>query len=256
MSPQSPNEHEEPIVSDKRRIDPVTGKVRGSASAGAASSAPAGPAAGADSAAADVDTSSTAEANVDEMDAAGAPSATDAPAGARASASTAADAAPADAIDDELEQLLAGAQAEQSADAKRAEEHLRDLQRISAEYANYRRRTEQEKLAARDANTAEVLRSLLPVLDDLDRAQQHGDLPEDGAMTVIANKLRGTLAKLGLEVYGEVGDAFDPTVHEAIAQLPNPEVSGETVADVVERGYRVGERIVRVAKVAVFTPAS
>ncbi|MGO2113032.1 MAG: nucleotide exchange factor GrpE, partial [Pseudoclavibacter sp.] len=82
------------------------------------------------------------------------------------------------------------------------------------------------------------------------------DLPDEGAVAVIASKLRASVEKLGLVAYGEKGEPFDPTVHEAIAQLPNPEVDGETVADVVQRGYRVGERIVRVAKVAVFVAGS
>lgn len=220
------NDHEhdgeEPIFRDKRRIDPETGEVRAEAADAGAADAP-----GSDSADADVD-------------------------GATVS-------------DEELEQLIADARAadgdvdepvERSEDAIRADATLEDLQRVTAEYANYRRRTEQEKIAAHEASTAEVLRSLLPVLDDFDRAEEHGDLPEDGALTVIVTKLRGSLDKLGLAAYGEKGESFDPQVHEAIAQLPNPEVTGETVADVIQRGYRVGERVVRVAKVAVFVPAS
>ncbi|KAB1650457.1 nucleotide exchange factor GrpE [Pseudoclavibacter endophyticus] len=199
-------------------------------------------------------------------------------AAAAESAAGSEDAADADSqvIDDELERLIADARAVeeagtasavddesrgepdtgQSADAARADATLADLQRVTAEYANYRRRTEQEKIAAREATTGEVLRALLPVLDDLDRAEQHGDLPEEGAVAVIASKLRASVEKLGLVAYGDKGERFDPTVHEAIAQLPSPEAEADTIADVVERGYRVGDRIVRVAKVAVFVAAS
>lgn len=214
MTTENPNENDEPIIRDKRRIDPVTGKVRGDGAAGA-DSAPAEPGSGGPT-----------------------------------------------LSDEDLAGLLNGDGAEHApteaaaADRALAEERLHDLQRLTAEYANYRRRTDQEKEQARDRITADVLRSLLPVLDDFDRAAKHGDLPEGGAIATIVGKLDGILEKQGLEAYGEVGEPFDPKVHEAIAQLPNPDVDRETVADVVERGYRVGDRIVRVAKVAVFVPAS
>ena len=222
MTTENPNERDEsaePLVQDKRRIDPVTGKVR----------QPAAPA------------SEPAQADSDPV--ADEPGITD----------------------EDLARLLdedggsapeAEAEEAPSADAQLAAERLADLQRVTAEYANFRRRTAQEQLAAKDLTTAEVLRAILPVLDDLDRAADHGDLPEDGAMTVIASKLRTALAKLGLEPYGEKGELFDPARYEAIAQLPSPDAEAMTVADVVERGYTVGERIVRVAKVAVFAPAS
>lgn len=223
MSAEQPNEGEEPLVNDKRRIDPETGQLRGHEH-------------GAEEPAQDAATDEPGEGQSPVIG------------------------------DAELADLLARASAPDagtqssdepvSADAELAEQRLQDLQRISAEYANYRRRTEQERAAAKEANTAEVLRALLPVLDDLDRAEQHGDLPEDSPVAVIAAKLRGALTKLGLAPYGEVGEAFDPQCHEAIAQLPKPDAEGETIADVVERGYTVGERIVRVAKVAVFVPAS
>lgn len=238
MADENRNDNDEPMFEDKRRVDPETGEVRGKAGAGDSSAdAVAEPGDSAGEA-----TSAVTDEELEQLiaDARAAEAAGEAP-----------DAGPADeapVADDAAE--------EQSADAARADATLADLQRVTAEYANYRRRTDQEKIAAKDANTADVLRSLLPVLDDLDRAEQHGDLPEDGALTVIANKLRETLERLGLVAYGEKGDAFDPNVHEAIAQLPNPEVESETVGDVVERGYRVGERVVRVAKVAVFVPAS
>ncbi|MDO9063149.1 MAG: nucleotide exchange factor GrpE [Microbacterium sp.] len=134
------------------------------------------------------------------------------------------------------------------------DEHLADLRRLTAEYANYRKRVEREKQQLREVSIAEVLRSLLPVLDDLDRARAHGDLDE-GPMAAIANKLRASIEKYGLEHFGAVGDAFDPQIHEALVQLPTPGATGQTIADVVETGYRLGERVIRVAKVAVAVPA-
>lgn len=135
-------------------------------------------------------------------------------------------------------------------------EHLEDLRRVTAEYANYRRRTEREKAELKDHATASVVKKLLPVLDDLGRAKQAGDLEEGTAMRVIADKLLNSIERLGVEAYGAAGDAFDPLIHEAIAQLPNPEVEAETIADVVELGYRIGEIELRPAKVAVFVPTT
>jgi molecular chaperone GrpE len=93
------------------------------------------------------------------------------------------------------------------------------------------------------------------VLDDLDRAEKHGDLTEGSPFTAIAQKLRAGVERIGLTAVGTVGDPFDPTVHEAIFQKPNPEVTVQTVADVVESGYFIGETLLRAAKVVVDTPA-
>lgn len=140
--------------------------------------------------------------------------------------------------------------------AETESEHLEDLRRVTAEYANYRRRTEREKAELRSHATASLVKQLLPVVDDLGRAKQAGDLEEGSAMRVIADKLLGIIERMGVEAYGATGETFDPTIHEAIAQLPNPEVEVETIADVVELGYRIGEIELRPAKVAVFVPAS
>jgi molecular chaperone GrpE len=134
-------------------------------------------------------------------------------------------------------------------------EHLADLRRVTAEYANYRRRTERERETIRERATGEAARAILPVLDDLDRAEAHGDLAEGGPLTAIAQKLRGAVAKLGLTAYGEKGEAFDPHQHDAIFQRESPDVTGPTVSDVVERGYRIGDTTLRVAKVVVDTPS-
>ena len=135
------------------------------------------------------------------------------------------------------------------------DEHLADLKRVTAEYANYRRRTEREREAIRDRATGDAARAILPVLDDLDRAEAHGDLDEGGPLTAIAQKLRGAVTKLGIEPFGEVGELFDPHQHDAIFQRESPDVQKPTVSDVVERGYRIGDAVLRVAKVVVDTPA-
>jgi len=146
-----------------------------------------------------------------------------------------------------------GTPAPGSADA--SNEHLVDLKRITAEYANYRRRTEREREAIKDRATGDAARAFLPVLDDLDRAEAHGDLAEGGPLTAIAQKLRAAVAKLGIEPFGEKGELFDPHQHDAIFQRESPDVQKPTVSDVVERGYRIGDAVLRVAKVVVDTPA-
>ena len=135
-----------------------------------------------------------------------------------------------------------------------AVELLGDLKRVQAEFANYRKRVERDREATRELNIAEVVKSLLPVLDDLALAEAHGDLAE-GPMAVIAQKLRAGLDKFGLTLVGAVGDPFDPNLHEALVQLPTPGVTVNTVADVVAPGYLLGERLLRPAKVAVSVPA-
>lgn len=132
-------------------------------------------------------------------------------------------------------------------------EMRQDMLRAQAELVNFRKRVERDREANREAVVAEVVRSLLPALDDLARAEQHGDLAE-GPMTVIAQKIRGGLDKFGLATVGAKGDVFDPTKHDALVQLPSADVTVNTVADVIEPGYALGERVIRAAKVAVHTP--
>ncbi|MBC9927069.1 MULTISPECIES: nucleotide exchange factor GrpE [unclassified Leucobacter] len=132
-----------------------------------------------------------------------------------------------------------------------ANEYLEDLRRVNAEYANYRKRTEENRVIEQQRATAAVLTPLLGVLDDLDRADAHGDLVEGTPFHAIAQKLRGSLERFGLESFGQVGDLFDPALHEAIAQVPVPGTEAHTVLDVVERGYRIGGVELRAAKVAV-----
>lgn len=143
------------------------------------------------------------------------------------------------------------ATASEEAAAEADNPYLEDLRRLSAEYANYRKRTEANVVLDKQRAVAAAVTPLLSVLDDLDRAEQHGDLVEGSAFATIAQKLRGSLEKLGLESYGEKGEPFDPQHHEAIAQVPVPGTEEHTVLDVIERGYRIGDVELRPAKVAV-----
>lgn len=169
-------------------------------------------------------------------------------------------------IDDELtvQDILDAAQAdglegdvdaERVADATPEHEHLVDLKRVSAEYANYRKRTEANREVERERLTGDVIKVLLPVLDDIDRAEKHGDLEGDTPFTAIAAKLRTSIAKLGLAPFGAKGEPFDHNVHEAIFQQPSPDVDTETILDVVETGYTIGSTLLRAAKVVVAVPA-
>jgi molecular chaperone GrpE len=134
-------------------------------------------------------------------------------------------------------------------------EHLADLKRVTAEYANYRRRTEANREVERERVTVDVVKGLIPVLDDLDRAEKHGDLVEDSAFSTIAAKLRSSVERLGVKSFGTVGEAFDPTIHEAIFQLPTAGIESDTVGDVIETGYFLGSSLLRVAKVVVQVPS-
>jgi len=135
-----------------------------------------------------------------------------------------------------------------------AEERLGDLQRLQAEYVNYRRRVDRDRDVARTSATTSVLEALLPVLDDVALARQHGDL-EGGPFAAISDKLEAALGRLGLTRYGTVGDAFDPSVHEALMHAESPEVTETVVTTVLQPGYLVGEKVLRPARVAVTSPA-
>ncbi|MFF2495483.1 nucleotide exchange factor GrpE [Agromyces sp. NPDC058064] len=216
MTDEQNQNHEEPVIRDKRRIDPETGEVRQPAADGAPEE--------------------------------GAPE-------AGGSNGTGAEAS--DSFDDEAEltvdDILNAANAEVQ---DPSEEHLADLKRVTAEYANYRKRTEANREVERERAVGAAVAVLLPVLDDLDRAEKHGDLEGDSAFATIAAKLRGAVEKLGLTAFGEVGEPFDPQRHEAIFQQPSADVEVDTVADVVETGYTLGGVQLRAAKVVVTTPSA
>ncbi|MEO7261501.1 MAG: nucleotide exchange factor GrpE [Jatrophihabitantaceae bacterium] len=137
-----------------------------------------------------------------------------------------------------------------------AAERLADLQRLQAEYANYRKRVDRDRTVSRDLAVASVIESLLPVLDDIHLARQHGDL-EAGPLASIAEKLEATLAKYGVERFGEPGTAFDPAVHDALMHVDEELAEGTevtTVVGVLQPGYRIGDRVVRPARVSVADP--
>jgi molecular chaperone GrpE len=127
-----------------------------------------------------------------------------------------------------------------------------DLQRVQAEFANYRRRVERDRQAVGEQALGSVLLGLLPVLDDIDRARSHGEV--EGGFKLVADGLETTLTKLGLQRFGEAGEPFDPTIHEALTHALSAEVSEPVCAEIYQPGYRVGERILRPARVAVAEP--
>ena len=133
-------------------------------------------------------------------------------------------------------------------------ERTADLQRLQAEYANYRKRAERDRLAAGDVAIGRVLVELLPIIDDIDRARSHDDLT--GALKSVADHLEAVFTKLGVEAFGEVGDPFDPAVHEAVLHTESDEVDIPTSTTVMRRGYMHGERLLRPAMVGVSEPAA
>jgi molecular chaperone GrpE len=132
---------------------------------------------------------------------------------------------------------------------KQLEERTADLQRLTAEYSNYRKRVERDRELAASNAKAMLVGQLLSVLDDVERADAHGDLT--GAFKTVADKLAATLQRSGLTAFGEPDEPFDPSVHEAVQHDTSPDVPGPTVSAVLRRGYRFGDRVVRAALVAV-----
>lgn len=145
--------------------------------------------------------------------------------------------------------------AEEKDSVDRELEIFQDLQRLQADFVNYRARVERDRGVERQLAVAETIRAFLPALDDLQRAQEHGDLQEGSPMAAVANKLRTAGEKFGLKAFGAKGDKFDPELHDALVQTPNPEVTEAVIADVIEVGYQLGDRQLRPAKVAVFVPS-
>ena len=131
-------------------------------------------------------------------------------------------------------------------------ERLGDLQRLNAEYVNFSKRAKREQELARNRGIEDMLVALLPVLDDVSRARAAGDLT--GPFEAISDKLTATLTRFGVESYGEVGEEFDPAVHEALMHQSSEDATSTTVTAVIETGYRIGDRIVRAARVAVVGP--
>src|SRR5438477_3373790 len=208
-----------PVIRDRRRIDPATGQVRQPDQPGGArrpGAAGGGPGRGRHAAGG-----------------AGQP----APAGESGDPGTATDA--------EARKEMAATQAQLA-------ERTADVQRIQAEYANYRKRVERDRIAVREQALANVLAELLPILDDIGRAREHGEL--SGGFKSVADSLESTVAKLGLVSYGEKGEPFDPTIHEALMHSYSDQVSEPTCVQILQPGYKVGDRTLRPARVAVAEP--
>src|SRR5215475_5470916 len=217
-------ESQGPVVRDRRRIDPATGQVRdtGEASPLRGSASGGQPRPGKHS--------------------------VSRPGGAPASGTQ-----EADSDDTRVQSEAAAAAAEAAAEAvAKLAERTADLQRLQAEYANYRKRVERDRLAVREQALANVLNELLPVLDDIGRARDHGEL--SGGFKSVAESLEGIAVKLGLTSYGEVGDPFDPMLHEALMHSYSADVSEPTCVRILQPGYKVGDRILRPARVAVAEP--
>jgi molecular chaperone GrpE len=240
----APEEPTGPVIRDNRRIDPVTGQPKrgkhaasqpaGTASAGrpgGAGSGNAGPG-GAGSGG----SGAAKRGASDEPEAApAAPKPTATPAGTPAETPAA---EPTEA--NELRTQVA--------------ERTADLQRLQAEYANYRKRVDRDRATVREQAVASALTELLPVLDAINQAHEHGEL--SGGFKSVADSLQAAVGKLGLVSYGQRGDAFDPKIHEALAYSDSPDVTEDTCVEIFQPGYKVGERILRPARVAVAAPGS
>ena len=135
---------------------------------------------------------------------------------------------------------------------KEAADYLEALQRERAEFVNFRNRAKKEQDIFRQHGIVDVLTALLPALDDIDRIKEHGQM--DDSFQAVAKKIDKTFEKFGVEKFGEKGEDFDPTKHEAILHKPDPEAKKETVDTVVEAGYRIGDRVIRAARVVVTSP--
>ncbi|MFJ2862721.1 nucleotide exchange factor GrpE [Kitasatospora sp. NPDC087314] len=131
-------------------------------------------------------------------------------------------------------------------------ERTGDLQRLQAEYQNYRKRVERDRLTVREIAVSNILESLIPVLDDIGRAREHGEVT--GGFKSVAESLETVVAKLGLQQFGKEGEPFDPTMHEALMHSYSSDVTEDTCVQILQPGYRIGERIIRPAMVAVAEP--
>jgi molecular chaperone GrpE len=221
-----------PVIRDLRRIDPATGQVRDSGQGGSAQPGSRGPSKPRGKHAA------SRPGGAASMGAAAPAGPGARPGAGRAGAERADEAARAAADLQAAEQQLA--------------ERTADLQRVTAEYANYRKRVERDRAAVREQAVANVLSGLVPVLDDIGRAREHEELV--GGFKSVAESLEAAVTKLGLESFGEDGEPFDPKVHEALMHSYSPDVTEPTCIKILQPGYRVGERILRPARVEVAEP--
>jgi len=210
-----------PVIRDHRRIDPVTGQPRRGKHA---ASQPAG------------------------TSGAGRPGAAGQARHGKGS-DVAAESGEAELTEAQAAELLAAQEAR-----TQLAERTADLQRLQAEYANYRKRVDRDRATVREHAVAGTLIELLPVLDAISQAREHGEL--SGGFKSVADSLQAALGKLGLVSYGQRGDAFDPKIHEALTHSYSPDVAEDTCVEILQPGYKVGERILRPARVAVAEPAT
>jgi molecular chaperone GrpE len=203
------------VIRDKRRIDPTSGTVREPAGAQPAGSPPGPP------------TSRAAGEQMSENETA-------------APAQQAPEPGPVSSADGDLAGQLA--------------ERTEDLQRVTAEYANYRRRVDRDRALVADQAAERFAAGLFPIVDDIERARDHGDLT--GAFKVVADRVLGVLDGLGVEAFGSSGDEFDPALHEAVMHDTSPEVGAPTATTILRQGFRRGDRVLRTAMVAVTEPES
>jgi len=256
-----------PVIHDHRRIDPVTGQVRGKHAASkpagtTGAGRPAGPGAtgtgsagtgAAGTGASGTGSAGTGSAGTGSGPAGSAPRAAD----TKNEAAQAETASAAEVLEGTVEDAPAAGQkaGQKQSDAEaRLAERTADLQRLQAEYANYRKRVDRDRSAVREQAVASVLTGLLPVLDAIDQAREHGEL--SGGFKSVAESLQSAVGKLGLVSYGEKGDPFDPKIHEALTHTYSPDVTEETCVEIFQPGYKVGDKILRPARVAVAEPAT
>jgi len=227
-----------PVIRDNRRIDPVTGQARrgkhaASQPAGTMGAGrPGGPGATRHGRSGEAASAPAEEVNPLEGEA------------VPAAPATGTSSAPAAAAESAQVSKLQSQLAERTA----------DLQRLQAEYANYRKRVDRDRVTVREHAVAGTLIELLPVLDAIGQARDHGEL--SGGFKSVADSLQAVVGKLGLVSYGQRGDAFDPKIHEALTHTYSADVAEDTCVEIYQPGYKVGERILRAARVAVAEPAT
>ena len=237
-----------PVVHDHRRIDPVTGQVRGkhaaSKPAGTRGAGRPGPGTPGPEAAGTQAGGPAADQPGDQHD--------------KHDKHEERDAATTQESPEEASDMVTGQvikDGKQAADvAAQLAERTADLQRLQAEYANYRKRVDRDRAAVQEQAIVKTLTGLIPVLDAINQAREHGEL--SGGFEKVADSLLAALGRLGLAAYGEKGDPFDPKIHEALTYPDSPDVAEDTCVEIIFPGYKVGDRILRPAKVAVAAPAT
>jgi len=243
-----------PVIHDHRRIDPVTGQVRGKHAAskpagtrGAGRPAPGPETVGTQAGGPGEDQPEEKHEKHEERDTAE-PREEMAQERAQEKAES----------PEEAPEMMTGQvikDGKQAADvAAQLAERTADLQRLQAEYANYRKRVDRDRGAVQEQAIVKTLTGLIPVLDAINQAREHGEL--SGGFEKVADSLLAALGRLGLVTYGEKGDPFDPKIHEALSYTDSPDVAEDTCVAIMFPGYKVGDRILRPAKVAVAAPAT